>query len=167
MPFSTVFATSLPNMEEDWNDGENEVESNLIFPDIKDDGGITLTKMWDMEAERVDNFLRTYDGSGKTLTWSNKPSGAQAFYISGTLYHSVTGDTIFDYLIRAGLATIESSSGMPYPAHCAYVDRGVHFTKRICEVDDLSSVKTYYGLIENYFTSGYVYGSIAFYYSVT
>ena len=141
------------------SDADAQQERAVILPSIVVDGtaltlhsSISITKAYNLLVART-GFLKS--------DFRTAPNSSN-LYISGCINHSVTGDTIYDHLIRVGIGYY--SGGSLIPAFTDYVDRGIGFTRQLCRISNLTATTTNYLFAENYFSSGYIYGDLGLYY---
>jgi len=150
--------------QEDNSSDENTIEPKaVILPSIVEDG-TALTLYTSISSTYIQDFKKS-STEVSTSAFSSSPSSSY-LYISGCLNHSVTGNTIYDYMIRTGLCYKNYQTGTYVPdfAKTQYVDRGIGFTRKLCSISSLGSNTTYYLYVKNYFGEGYVYGDVGIYY---
>lgn len=165
--FFTSFTPTYALEKEDFGENPDETIETQDFvplPDLIYDAGLPLTKKFSMTANRVYHNLDTHLSTGKYIQKDMFPASATYIYISGKLTHSFTGDTIYDFLIRAGLCYYSSSANGYIPAYVIEPTSGVDFTRQLVRISLLNDNTDYYGYIENYYSSGYVTGEVGFYY---
>lgn len=137
--------------------------ASLLFPDVFDNGGISLTLIHTLTANGVGSSLLL--NSAKTITRGNLPSDAVKIYITGKLTHNGFSNGTED-VIRTGLCYLNPDSGLYIGAFYEQVPSGTSFTDFLNNVTSLNRNATYLPYIKNLEPSyGRVSGSVGFYYS--
>lgn len=159
-----VSARASSNATEQSDKPSEEAEVYVILPGIIEDGGGTLTKIYQLSGTSIapHTGVDTYHDAGDEYFYiTDLPSTSTSIYVKGKLTSTASNP---GYTVRIGIGPYGRSFDTVFDEKSIYVKPGIDFTSQLCNKSAFDAGVKLYGVIHNEADAGYVTGTVGFYY---